>query len=202
MLPHGTGLGATHPPRIWSVSPSDSLPGSVTARGHARPMPTWFTLGHGQGPCSAHADLVYPKVVPVTSPVALTDNRSRHPWGPGASPDPVSIRHDARAILSPSALDEHANRPKCPGEGPTGTEYVADNDKVYVASAQGTWCESHIMAPAVCILNPSNGTHNCRPDGGLRWVRSPTAAHRYKHALARSSNLCFRAAMGRRKFVR
>ena len=22
---------------------------------------------------------------------------------------------------------------------------------------------SHIMAPAVCILNPSNGTHNCRP---------------------------------------
>ena len=56
------------------------------------------------------------------------------------------------------------------------------------ASAQGTWCESHIMAPAVCILNPSNGTHNCRPGGGLRWVRSPTAAHRSKHALARSSN--------------
>ena len=28
---------------------------------------------------------------------------------------------------------------------------------------EGTWCESHIMAPAVCILNPSNGTHNCRP---------------------------------------
>jgi len=44
------------------------------------------------------------------------------------------------------------------------------------------------MAPAVCILNPSNGTHNCRPGGGLRWVRSPTAAHRSKHALARSSN--------------
>jgi hypothetical protein len=32
---NGTGLDATHPPRIWSVSPSDSLPGSVTARGHA-----------------------------------------------------------------------------------------------------------------------------------------------------------------------
>ncbi len=44
------------------------------------------------------------------------------------------------------------------------------------------------MAPAVCILNPFNGTHNCRPGGGLRWVRSPTAAHRSKHALARSSN--------------
>jgi hypothetical protein len=46
-----------------------------------------------------------------------------------------------------------------------------NNDKVLKAqSAQGTWCESHIMAPAVCILNPSNGTHNCRPGGGLRWV--------------------------------
>ena len=41
---NGTGLDATHPPRIWSVSPSDSLPGSVTARGHARLQPTWFPL--------------------------------------------------------------------------------------------------------------------------------------------------------------
>ncbi len=56
------------------------------------------------------------------------------------------------------------------------------------------------MAPAVCILNPSNGTHNCRPGGGLRWVRSPTAEHRSKHALARSSSLYLRAAPGRRKF--
>ena len=40
----GTGLDATHPPRIWSVSPSDSLPGSVTARGHARLQPAWFSL--------------------------------------------------------------------------------------------------------------------------------------------------------------
>ena len=31
---------------------------------------------------------------------------------------------------------------------------------------EGPWCESHIMAPAVFILNPSNGIHNhrnCRP---------------------------------------
>ncbi len=41
---NGTGLDATHPPRIWSVSPSDSLPGSVTARGHAWLQLTWFTL--------------------------------------------------------------------------------------------------------------------------------------------------------------
>ncbi len=34
-------------------------------------------IGHGKGPCSAQADLVFPKVVPVTPPVALTDNRSR-----------------------------------------------------------------------------------------------------------------------------
>jgi hypothetical protein len=96
-------------------------------------------IGHGKGPGSATADLVYPKVVPVTPPVALTVNRSRHSVGPRAQPDPGTRRHDARAILSPSALDEHANRPKCPGEGPTGTEYVTNNDKVYVASAQGTW---------------------------------------------------------------
>ena len=38
------GLGSTHPPRIWSVSPSDSLRRSVTARGHARLKPTWFPL--------------------------------------------------------------------------------------------------------------------------------------------------------------
>jgi hypothetical protein len=187
VLPHGTGLGATHPPRIWSVSPSDSLPGSVTARGQARQQLTWFTgyvtslgsgrhglrvktsscaarllahrappwdrpwrdaspqdleritvrlpsgIGHGQGPCSAHADLVYPKVVPVTSPAALTDNRSRHPVGPGAQPDPVSIRHDARAISSPSALAEHANLPTVLEKDPTGKEYVTLYDKVYAA---------------------------------------------------------------------
>ncbi len=68
-------------------------------------------IGHGKGPCPATAGLVYPKVFPVTSPAALTDNRSRHPVGPGAQPDPVSSRHDARAISSPFALAEHANLP-------------------------------------------------------------------------------------------
>ena len=43
---------------------------------------------------------------------------------------------------------------------------------------------SHIMAPAVCILNPSNGTHNCRPGWRTCWVRLPTAAYRSTHALA------------------
>ena len=80
-------------------------------------MPTWFTL----------------KVVPVTSPAALTDNRSRHPVGPGAQPDPVSIRHDARAISSPSALAEHANLPTVLEKDLTGMEYVTLYDKVYVA---------------------------------------------------------------------
>jgi hypothetical protein len=28
------------------------------------------------------------------------------------------------------------------------------------------------MAPDVCILNPSNGTHNCRPGGGLAGFES------------------------------
>ena len=40
-------------------------------------------IGHGKGPCSATVDLVSPKVVPVTPPVALIDNRSRRgPQGP------------------------------------------------------------------------------------------------------------------------
>ncbi len=39
---NGTGLDATHYPRIWSLSPSDSLGGPATVRGHARPKPTWF----------------------------------------------------------------------------------------------------------------------------------------------------------------
>ena len=49
---------------------------------------------------------------------------------------------------------------------------------------EGTWCESHTMAPAVCILNPSNGTHNCRPGWRTCWVRLPMAAYRSTHALA------------------
>ena len=65
--------------------------------------------------------------------MALTDNRSRHPRGPGASPDPVSIRHDARAILSPSALAEHANLPTVLEKDLTGKEYVTHYDKVYAA---------------------------------------------------------------------
>ena len=85
-----------------NASPQDLEP--ITVR-----LP-WGT-GHGKGPCSAQADLVSPKVVPVTPPVALTDNRSRHPVGPGAQPDPITSRLDARAILSPSALAEHANLP-------------------------------------------------------------------------------------------
>ena len=104
-------------------------------------------IGHGKGPCSATADLVYPKVVPVTPPVALTDNRSRHPVGPGAQPDPVSSRHDARAISSPSALAEHANLPTVLEKDPTGKEYVTLYDKVYVARllkghgvSHTSWC--------------------------------------------------------------
>jgi hypothetical protein len=80
---------------------------------------------------------------------------------------------------------------------------------------EGTWCESHIMASAVCISNPSNGIHNhrnCRPGWRTcsRWESSgilkitiypdiypdltpggsqiPPAAHRFTHALARSTN--------------
>jgi hypothetical protein len=76
--------------------------------------------------------------------VALTDNRSRHPRGPGASPDPVSIRHDARAILSPSALAEHANRPTVLEKDLAGMEYVTLYDEVYVARLLKGHGVSHI----------------------------------------------------------
>ena len=66
--------------------------------------------------------------------------------------------------------------------------------RVYV---EGTWCESHTMAPAVCISNPSNGTHNCRPGWRTCWVQLPSAAHRSTHALARSHP----GHTGRRRFL-
>ena len=42
------------------------------------------------------------------------------------------------------------------------------------------------MAPAVCILKPPNGTHNCRPGWRTCWVRIPSAAHCSTLALAQS----------------
>ncbi len=49
-------------------------------------------------------------------------------------------------------------------------------------------------------MNPSNGTHNCRPGGGLRWVRSPTAAHRSQACARLIFILRYRVAPGRCKF--
>jgi hypothetical protein len=63
---------------------------------------------------------------------------------------------------------------------------------------------SHIMAPAVCISNPSNGTHNCQP--GWRTcldstmdviIQPPAAAYRSTPALAQN----LRAAPRRRKSI-
>jgi hypothetical protein len=78
----------------------------------------WGT-GHGKGPCSAQADLVSPKVVPVTPPVALTDTRSRRP-GLGARPDPATSRLDTQAVQSPFALAEQANLPNVLAKDPAG----------------------------------------------------------------------------------
>ena len=93
-----------------NASPQDPEP--ITVR-----LP-WGT-GHGKGPCSAQADLVSPKVVPVTPPAAQTDNRSRHS-GSGALPDPSTSRLDARAAQSPFALAEQANLPNVLAKDPTG----------------------------------------------------------------------------------
>ena len=75
--------------------------------------------GLGQGPCSA-SPTWFPQRRPRHAPLW----RRRHPVtalsGPRARPDPDTSRHDARAIRSPYALAEQANRPKCPGEGPYG----------------------------------------------------------------------------------
>jgi hypothetical protein len=68
-----------------NASPQDLDP--ITVR-----LP-WGT-GHGKGPCLAQADLVSPKVVPVTPPVALTDNRSRaRASGPGLTRPPADSTH-------------------------------------------------------------------------------------------------------------
>ena len=53
--------------------------------------------------------------------------------GPGAQPDLVSTRHDARAIPSPSALAEYANLPTVLEKDLTGKEYETLYDKVYAA---------------------------------------------------------------------
>ena len=61
---------------------------------------------------------------------------------------------------------------------------VLDTTTSASSPVEGAWRESHTMAPAVCISNPSNGTHNCRPKWRTCWVRLPTAAYRSTHALA------------------
>jgi hypothetical protein len=179
---NGTGLAATHPPRIWILPPSDSLGGPVTARGHARLKPTWFP----------------PKVVPVTPPAALTDIRSRH-WASGPSltrppADSTHGRHNPRCARQAKPIFQMSWRRTQQVKQHSWSTTSQQRQELRAKPAQGTWCESHTMAPAVCILNPFNGTHTCRPGGGLRWGRSPTAAHRSKHSLARSSKLCYRAA--------
>ena len=90
---------ATGPAWTQRIPPGS---GAITVR-----LP-WGT-GHGKGATPGSGRRGFPKVVPVTPPVALTDIRSRHPVGLRAQPEPVTSRHDARAILSPSALAEHAN---------------------------------------------------------------------------------------------
>ncbi len=101
--------------------PQRDRPGSNASPQNLEPITVrlpWGT-GHGQEQCSAQADLVSPKVVPVTPPVALTDNRSRR-TGSGARPDPATSRLDARAAQSPFALAEQANLPNVLAKDPTG----------------------------------------------------------------------------------
>ena len=61
---------------------------------------------------------------------------------------------------------------------------VLDTTTSASSPVEGAWRESHTMAPAVCISNPSNGTHNCRPGWRTCWVRPPSAAYRSTHTLA------------------
>ena len=143
---------ATGPGWSQRISPG---PGAHTVR---LPLGT----GHGKGPCSARARIGFPKVVLVTPPRASTVYRSRQP-GFGALPDPATSRLDARAAQAPGALDRACQSSKCPGEGPqqeqaqiglrdlnvTSSSRLRQGPRGY--SAQGTWCESHIMAPAVCM---------------------------------------------------
>jgi hypothetical protein len=114
-------------PRTWSVSPSGSPTGTVSARGHARPSPTWFPQRRPR-----HAP-VWRRRQPVT---ALS--------GPRARPDPDTSRHDARAIRSPFALAEQANRANVLAKDPAAGAGVKHASQLRQA-AQGRNCSRDMV---------------------------------------------------------
>ncbi len=68
-------------------------------------------------------------------------------------------------------------------------------------SVEGTWCDSHTMASAVCISNTSNSIDNhsnCSPGWRTCWVPLPQAATSLRMHMPGHPNL--QAAQGTRKF--
>ena len=98
---------------------------------------------------------------------------------------------------SPRAAEhvEHRGGPRPSRRSPAGGTTSASTSAS--SPVEGTWCESHTMAPAVCIMKPSNDIHNCRPGWRTCWVQLPPAAHRSTHALAQN----LRVAPRRRRFA-
>jgi hypothetical protein len=142
---------ATGPAWLQRIPPG---PGAHTVR---LPLGT----GHGKGPCSARARIGFPKSSWSRPQRASTVYRSRQP-GLKALPDPATSRLDARAAQGPVRSTEHANRPtvleKDPNRNRHESDYMTSTSHPRAGAArpsrdaaQGTWCESHTMAPAVCM---------------------------------------------------
>ena len=143
-LPQRDRPGRNASPQDRELTPSGSLAGPVTVRDHARLGPASVSLsrpGHapkGRRPFTGHGS-----------------------QAPKALPDPATSRLDARAAQGPVRSTEHTIRPtvleKDPNRNRHELDYMTSTSHPRAGTArpsrdaaQGTWCESHTMAPAVC----------------------------------------------------
>ena len=144
-LPQRDRPGCNASPQDRESTPSGSLAGPVTVRDHARLRPASVSLSR-----PGHAP-----------PKASTVYRSRQ-VGLRALPDPATSRLDARVAQGPVRSTEQyhsSNRPaKDPSRSVHGLDYMTSTSHPRAGAArssrdaaQGTWCESHTMAPAVCM---------------------------------------------------
>ena len=198
LRPTRTTGGLTSPARLRLITPTGSLHGpgpavSCPRQGRPlytnRPPSTGTALVMGPSPAQADPDpktsLSRPSGVDLELVTVLTQIT------PHLSPKCQSLQRPGGTLsrrqvpvpASPTMLHlDTTTSASSPVEG-TLCE-IFDTTTSASSSVEGAWCESHTMAPDVCILNPSNGTHNCRPGWRTCWVRLPSAAYRSTHTLA------------------
>ena len=162
-------------------------------------------------PCSAQADSVHWRTSSLHRPSSLYGNGFGNGLqlgsgrlGPedvldlelvnGADSDQTHLPPGCQWLQCPSRTLSKDRRTGASSASPT-MPYL-DTTTSASSPVEGPGCESHIMAPAVCILNPSNGTHNCRP--GWRTCLGSTPSGSVPLYACACLNL--RAAPRRRKF--